>query len=292
MTVILGGNNTATTPTQISISSGPVLFLSAGAGGGAALYCVSRLESGVEAYSYGADGVWGKTVPGSRGFGVHGTSAQTAGVFGDSPLFGTGVLGSSPAGVGVEGQGVDGVRGFALTPGGIGVLGSNASTVGRGVFGFASTGVGVEGYVLSGTGVEGNGSAGVVGRSAVEYGIGVYGETTGGESIGVFGQAATVEGGIGVYAVAPTRESTALRVEGSAEFSECGEVTIAAGAAQATISGVRLRNDTFILATLQKNTPGVFVRAAVPDVATNSVTIYLNQAAPANTLAAWFAVCS
>jgi hypothetical protein len=262
MTVVLGAANVELTATAIRNDASP-------ASDGTALYLLGHLgskpgltswgrgpkASAVDAFTIGGDGVRGWALFGATGVGVHGGSVVgTAGVFGESG--GVGVLGSSQS-VGVEGQGADGVRGFTGAQGGHGVLGvSQPPSAGTGVFGYANTGVGV------------------MGISSADFSIGVYGETLG-------------RNGAGVYASAPN-DSSALEVVGKASFSRSGIVTIPAGASQITNSVSSLTSDSLVLATLQQNRPGVWVRAAVPDVAANSFTIFLNQAVVVATNVAWF----
>jgi hypothetical protein len=45
-----------------------------------------------------------------------------------------------------------------------------------------------------------------------------------------------------------------------------------------------------VLATLQQNLSGVYVRAAVPNIAAGSFTVYLSKAPSASAKVAWFVV--
>jgi hypothetical protein len=118
----------------------------------------------------------------------------------------------------------------------------------------ASFGYGVLGEAPIGVGVLGRGSdSGVKGSTDSAAGSGVRAENTAG--------------------------GNALTVSGKASFSRSGVVTIPAGAISFTQTGVPLSASSFVLATMQtKAAP--FVKAAVPDPAANSFTIYLNRTAP------------
>jgi hypothetical protein len=129
----------------------------------------------------------------------------------------------------------------------------------------------------------------MVGQSTSDFGIGVEGDASGQGGIGVFG-AATGSQAIGVYAYAPSPESAALRVNGRAVFSSAGRITVPAGTTSATQSGLSLSSAAFVIATLQQNLPSVSVRAAVPNAAAGTVTVYLNQAPTVNATVGWMAV--
>jgi len=91
-------------------------------------------------------------------------------------------------------------------------------------------------------------------------------------------------------------EGVALYAAGPTQFSRSGVVTIPAGTDRAR---VRLRDSeaagtlssrSFILATLQQRSAGIFVLAALPDVSTNSFTIYLSKRTRASVRVGWFVV--
>jgi hypothetical protein len=130
----------------------------------------------------------------------------------------------------------------------------------RAVAGDSSSGIGIDG---------GGGFAGVLGHS---NNIGVWGAS---EGTGVLAQS-----GNGI----------ALKVMGTSEFSRSGAVSIPARASKVVISGVDLTSSSLVLATIQQDASGRWVRAAVPDVAAGSFTILLNKAASRDTLVAWFVV--
>jgi hypothetical protein len=63
-----------------------------------------------------------------------------------------------------------------------------------------------------------------------------------------------------------------------------------AGSAKGTVTGVALTTASLVLATLQQNLSGVYVRSAVPNVADSSFTINLSKAPSATANVAWFVV--
>jgi hypothetical protein len=89
---------------------------------------------------------------------------------------------------------------------------------------------------------------------------------------------------------------TALRVNGKARFTTSGTTLISHPQSSAVVGsdvlGLALGSESLVLATMQNNLSGVYVRAAVPDTSTNSFTIFLNQAVPPGSAAkvAWFIV--
>lgn len=141
----------------------------------------------------------------------------------------------------------------------------------------------------TGTGVYGEGGTyGVYGYSTSAMGYGVYG---GNLSTGR-GVSGTSISGTGVHAEAGVN-GFALRVVGRAVFNKSGLLTIPAGASSATKTGIGpLNSGSLVLAVLQQNASGRFVRAVVPDVAAGSFTVFLNRAVNSNTTVAWFIVDS
>ncbi len=77
---------------------------------------------------------------------------------------------------------------------------------------------------------------------------------------------------------------------GKAQFSRSGVLTVAAGKSSATHAGVALTSASLVLATVQQDRPGVWVRWAAPNVARSSFTVHLSKAVPARTRVAWFVV--
>jgi hypothetical protein len=63
---------------------------------------------------------------------------------------------------------------------------------------------------------------------------------------------------------------------------------VAAGKSSATQTGVALTSASLILATVQQNLSGVYVRAAAPDITGSSFTVCLGKAPAASTKAARF----
>jgi hypothetical protein len=152
-------------------------------------------------------------------------------------------------------------------------------------------------------GTGGGGAAGVAGSGGPDNGTGVVGGGAGtGDGVrgtatagnGVHGQATTAAG-VGVLAE-NTAGGTALQASGSASFagtttfSRSGLLTIAAGSSSATQTGVTLTPTSLVLATLQQDRAGVWVRSAVPNIAKSSFTVHLSKAPSASTSVAWFIV--
>ena len=191
--------------------------------------------------------------------------------------------GTGNAGVKSYGYGGDGVDGFSQpgsAPGSVGVRGASEAPDGAGVLGSHDSGVGVWGQ----------GPIGVVGQSEADYGIGIEGDASGQGAIGVFGEASGGQGSVGVYATASLVDSAALQVNGRAVFSSSGKIVVPAGAASAFQAGLSLSTAAFVLATLQQNLPNISVRAAVPDPAAGTVTVYLTAPAPVAATVGWMAV--
>jgi hypothetical protein len=153
-----------------------------------------------------------------------------------------------------------------------------------GVFGFASDGSGVFG--VGPTGVEADGHVGVyaTGRYAVVGDGGT--EETG--VIGWSGEATAPPGpaGVGVYAAAETA-LVALSVNGRAQFSRSGRVTIPSGTTKVvSVPGVTAAS--YVIATLQTNRPGVWIQAVAPGA--GKFTIYLNKAVTGATVVGYLVI--
>lgn len=165
------------------------------------------------------------------------------------------------------------------------------------------TAAGVEGLATDAMGVQGKSTnwIGVNGESGAYIGVSGYGEW-----VGVVGQSTNGRGvvgstdsgtagyfsartGRGVYAAAGAT-GTALQVSGVARFSRSGKLTIPAGETSVTKVGVPLGSDSLVLAVLQQDRPGVWVRAVVPDPAADQFTIRLNSPVIAATGVAWFVI--
>lgn len=207
----------------------------------------------------------------------------------------------------IEGQDNTGAtsRTGVFTPGNneFGIL-ADPNSSGKG-----SLGVYGHGQTAGVFGDAGLGGAGVVGTGGPESGSGVQGIGGGNTGTGVIGVGGgtgpgvygTSDGGgpgvVGFSGAAPpgvvaqnTGGGPALQVAGPAEFSRSGLLTVAAGSSSATQTGVALFPASVVLATLQKDASGVWVRSAVPNIAASSFTVHLSKAAPAATKVAWFVV--
>ena len=151
----------------------------------------------------------------------------------------------------------------------------------------------------SGVGLHGiGGTTGVVGTSNHPNGPGVLGEcnTESPNDRGVVGTshigqgvAGYTETGTGLFGTA-FQGGKALEVNGRAFFSRSGKLTIPARSVSVVQTGVALTSDSLVLATLQQNIKGVWVKAAVPDVAKNSFEIFLNRKPKQSVTVAWFIV--
>lgn len=188
----------------------------------------------------------------------------------------TWINGSSASGGGLvvneTGAGSDGVLGQAVE---------------AGVFGVGGT-YGVEGVASTGTGVYGNTFAanqnGVYGHANNASGSGVYGQNDGagygvaGRASGGIGTLGDSANGIGVWA--SSQNATALKISGKAQFSRSGVATVA-GTSAAPKNSVKvslpITAKSMMTTTLQKYVAGVYVVAAVPNVAGGYFTIYLNK---------------
>jgi hypothetical protein len=144
---------------------------------------------------------------------------------------------------------------------------------------------GVEGSadLLTGTGVFGHGGRyGVRGSSGAGSGVGILAENTGGGTAlkasgkSTFTGQASFDGG--------------FSVTGKSTFSRSGLLTAPGGTSSIVKSSVSLSSSSYVLATIQTNTPGVSVRAAVPNPGSSTITIYFSANAPAGTKVAWFIV--
>ncbi|HYH94161.1 MAG TPA: hypothetical protein VD763_13450 [Candidatus Saccharimonadales bacterium] len=255
--------------------------------------------------------------------------SNARGVSGRSPQ-GTGVQGDATSGRGVRGISVSGTGVQAVSTGGKAAHATNQSTSqptilaqssGGGTAFQAVSGTGTVPAVLPQTGVygianQGESANGVVGRS--DTGTGLYGDSAGGYGVigasdftgvygfGSYGVVGDADGGTGVYgwsgttAPPPGRlntaiyaaaqgNRTALEVNGVFKASRSGETTIQSGSTR-TVTGVPLVPASIVLAMLQNNRSGVWVRAVTTSVADSSFTIHLNTSVSTATIVAWFVV--
>lgn len=155
----------------------------------------------------------------------------------------------------------------------------------------------------TGIGIRSTGISGVVGSSNSPNGSGLLGEDNTFDSFGR-GVIGISHNGWGVVAISGGQ---ALRVEGRAVFKDrSGIVSISYPSKSATVTvggpalvtlnpGPPSTPGSTVLAVMQTNLAGVWVRAAVPAYGTNSVTIFLNkapgsQSSPKSVTVAWFVV--
>jgi hypothetical protein len=94
--------------------------------------------------------------------------------------------------------------------------------------------------------------------------------------------------GIGV--LAKSGNGTALKVEGPVDLSRSGRTTVAAGQRYSQIPLGDLSSKTFIIATVQGGTGGVWVQRVAVSPTHGYIRIYLNAAVAANTTVGWFAI--
>ena len=198
--------------------------------------------------------------------------------------------GSFALAVNETGAGGDGVSAFAADAGVVGGGGTYGVVGNGGTYGVVGSGdtYGVWGDSHTGTGVYGNttadGQNGVYGHAANTSGSGVYGQNDG-TGFGVAGRASGGTGtlgdsanGTGVWA--SSQNATALKVSGKAQFSRSGVATVA-GTSAAPKKSVKvslpITAKSMMTALLQKYVAGVYVVAAVPNVAGGYFTIYLNK---------------
>jgi len=205
---------------------------------------------------------------------------------------GTGVRGESTdtaptADFNVESHrtGVIGVAGDAA--------GSWINTDETGVFGFANlspNSTGVVGLSPDGAGVYAVGGwAGVYATGDL---TGVLGDV-GTAGTGVYGftgasDAPAPPAGVGVYARAGTTSQTALQVAGKVKFSRSGRVAIAEGGASKLVSMAGVTATSYVIATLQTSSSGLYVRAVVP--AAGQFRLYLSKAAPKRVVVGYLVV--
>ena len=222
---------------------------------------------------------------GDTTFTALGTSTGTA--LEGNAVDGTGVSGTSETGIGVSGTTGSSAAGAAAVAGeitsaspgsfsagvrgkndgtganGIGVLGSHAGD-GWGVYGASQGGIGVFGNVTTGTGVEGSGTTGVFGVTNSQHGVGILAQNNGG--------------------------GPALKVNGVAAFSRSGVATVPSGKSQVT-SRLTLTSASFVLATIQGNITGLYVRGVtIAAGSPGSFTIHLSNTVTSKTNVAWLAV--
>ena len=150
-------------------------------------------------------------------------------------------------------------------------------TIGGPAFGLAAIshvndGMAIQGYTSA---INGVGTRGRTSGHHSQVAVDAVANTGLGEGIAV--RARTVNG-IGVYTEATG--GYALQVVGRAVFNRSGKTSIAAGAKSKVVSGFALDGGSIVVATVQGNPAGVWVRNVSVDDAANTFTIRLNKAAP------------
>ena len=153
-----------------------------------------------------------------------------------------------------------GLSGVTLAISHTGAMGESGTQGGIGLHGYVT---GTNGVAVRGT-TSGHWSQYAVKGVADTEGIGVHGMSTNG--IGVLAE------GVGGYG---------LQVKGRAVFERSGKVNFAAGQSSRKVTGYGIEPDSLIVATIQGNVAGTYVRGVSLNATENTFTIRLNQAAPA-----------
>jgi hypothetical protein len=261
--VVVGQSSSGTQTTTITGTVDPVVTVSS-TGAGVAL----NVAAAGDAITAAADG----------GIGVLGQSDKVAGVFGqslsvdpvtDATLRNTGVMGTAGAVDNVaDDTNETGVYGFSATSGGsTGVWGDTVD--GNGVVG--------TGYY----GVYGTGRAGVVG-DVDPSSTGVY------AFVGSILAPDPPPAGRAVYARAYTTSQIAFEASGRVRFSRSGRVTVSKGASSKAVTMTGVTTSSYVIATLQSNQSGLYVKAVVPG--TNKFTIVLSKACAASCVVGYFVI--
>lgn len=158
----------------------------------------------------------------------------------------------------------------------------------QGVKGIVGTGEGVRGESTKNCGVvgvtqAGGFRAGVEGQALHPNGWGVRGINVPEGTMGELGY-----GGFGVYATAPLDVNhLAPFVNGRAGFKTSGICTVPKKRSYVNADVGGLTPWSMVLATLQTNSAGVYIQAAVANPTKGKITIYLNKAAPVATKVAY-----
>jgi hypothetical protein len=239
-----------TTPTENVASSATIVNSSADGIGavtttGTGLKGLSTSPGAGDVAGHGT-GVIGAT---GDGTGLSLVTNQT-GVYGfaDDSNAAAGVWGDTIQGTGVVGTGAWGVYGA----GDIGVVG-DAEGAGTGVYGFAGD------QAIAAPPA----STAVAGVAGVNGGVGVRGHVSSGTGIGVLASSASVA-------------QTALQVSGKIKLSRSGRASVGSTSSSRKVTMAGVTTSSYILATMQTNVSGLYVRAVVPT--TGSFTIYLSKA--------------
>jgi hypothetical protein len=137
---------------------------------------------------------------------------------------------------------------------------------------YAADGIGIKGetFGIGGTGIR----AETQGHNS-QIGLDADATFMVGEGIAVRGR---TKNGIGVYAEATG--GYALQVQGRAVFSRSGRSTVSAGQSSKTVNSFGIEPSAIVVATVQGNPAGVWVRNVSINAANDTFTIRLNKAAP------------
>jgi hypothetical protein len=167
-----------------------------------------------------------------------------------------------------------------------GVFGSTKVADGEGLWGFAypssTGGVGVR---AKAEGTNGKAVSGeTVGHSS-QVVIDANGTPGAGEGIAVRGR---TKNGIALYGEAQATGGYGLQVIGRAVLNRSGKTTISAGSASKTVSGHVMTAATIVVATVQGNAAGVWVKNVSVSDAADTFIIRLNKAAPAGGIVVGF----
>jgi hypothetical protein len=202
---------------------------------------------------------------------------------------GTGVVGTSVDGIGAAGRSTD------STPSDYGTKPSNRTGVWgvagdetdaaqvtdeTGIYGYSDlseNAIGVWGDSIQGFGVYASGATGLL-ASGPYGGVVAVSDSLG---IGVWGHVGgltptPIPSGVGVYARSGSTSMLALQVEGRVRFSRSGRTYLTASAKSRTIKMPGVTTRSYIIATVQTNASGVYVRSVVP--ASGKFTIHLSKA--------------
>jgi hypothetical protein len=192
-------------------------------------------------------------------------------------------------GIGVAGKSTFAVTGGTYTPnvGVYGVSGADPAAVPSTVPTQYETGIyGYCDYSAKSAGVWGNSPQG-----AGTGGSGDYGVVGFGDSAGVYGEGSAGVHGVGtVFGVYASAEAPAhaLGVNGKVLFRNGGVAIVLKKRSSVKVNLAGVTSDSYVLATLQTNRPGIYVQAVV--CKSGSFTIYLNKAVPATTRVAFFVI--
>jgi hypothetical protein len=152
---------------------------------------------------------------------------------------------------------------------------ADVSTSSRGVFGESSKGTGV--VALGDTGLFGIGYWGVYATGRMGVVGDVYIDSTGVYGFSGSVAAPTAPAGVGVYARAGSTSQTALQVVGKVKLNRSGRASVSARHSTRTVTMSGVTTSSYVVATLQTNVSGLYVRAVVP--ASGSFKIYLSKSA-------------